>query len=693
MKLPSKLGYASCARGEYIDHEPTYLLLLNEAFSLNTWFENLSIDPVHKDIIKTDSVKSNPSLMESEGDLKKMKSVETGKMKEQPWSGRRCFRALGMTEFPRITRIKLIDTTTKEFYYCSSVKSNGRSVSSQYQLTGGMTISSWVDISSNQNSVTEHENTSPAPLVDKNMPTAEFVSSLKIHGRISAKARGKELVVAICNSNTGENFVFRIAFGLEAHCFWIPTEWYRQIVSAPTVPRGSKSQAYAVPDEYIEGPATDRLISIQAAFIRPEYTLLFVDHNVMIQFHLMQMRAAFTSRDLVPTSEFWSCLWSGNHGPVYSLEPEATLRAIDEWRLRILAHPDDLTSIFMAMKEDQSVFNGSGAQEATDQLLRAFISPQMPALYVCMHDTVWARFRKVFVEYDATRMALVLPDAKLPYVSGNSPFRMNNSGHTKYLHHIDSYRRKACTLNVDELKTAHDLGLFIPNAVIQPDGHAEVPSGISPALPTVPTVLRSDRGQGQKTVRVPNIAITMAGNGSGRTSYSPFTAQPGSDWISARREKVLSDVKADVNDTTLGLYSFRIFVDCVWSVQKLKGTPLPRGPRPLVTIGQSNRKRPLAEEIAKTAAPKKRRISLDLIENVDLVFLSYVDGLLYLVNRTGRAKTMPVGKKKPCGDNAVKLNLVQDYEQWFKWSWIYRRVCMYAFLCVVGLEVLKPGKI
>ncbi|KAJ7035751.1 hypothetical protein C8F04DRAFT_1341690 [Mycena alexandri] len=475
-----------------------------------------------------------------------------------------------------------------------------------------------VDISSNQNSVTEHENTSPAPLVDKNMPTTEFVSSLKIHGRISAKARGKELVVAICNSNTGENIVFRIAFGLEAHCFWIPIEWCRQIVSAPTVPRGSKSQAYAVPDEYIEGPATDRLISIQAAFIRPEYTLLFVDHNVMIQFHLMQTRAAFTSRDLVPTSEFWSCLWSGNHGPVYSLEPEATLRAIDEWRLRILAHPDDLTSIFMAMKEDQSVFNGSGAQEATDQLLCAFISPQMPALYICMHDMVWARFRKVFVEYDATRMALVLPDAKLPYVSGNSPLRMNNSGHTKYLHHIDSYRRKACTLNVDELKIGHDLGLFIPNAVIQPDGHAEVPSGISPALPTVPTVLRSDRGQGQKTVRVPNIAITMAGNGSGRTSYSPFTAQPGSDWISARREKVLSDVKADVNDTTLGLYSFRIFVDCVWSVQKLKGTPLPRGPRPLVTIGQSNRKRPLAEEIAKTAAPKKRRISLDLIENVDL---------------------------------------------------------------------------
>jgi hypothetical protein len=34
-------------------------------------------------------------------------------------------------------------------------------------------------------------------------------------------------------------------------------------------------------------------------------------------------------------------------------------------------------------------------------------------------------------------------------------------------------------------------------------------------------------------------------------------------------EQVLIDVKDEVNNATLGLYSFRVFVDCVWSAQKI----------------------------------------------------------------------------------------------------------------------------
>ncbi|KAF8190357.1 hypothetical protein K438DRAFT_2018693 [Mycena galopus ATCC 62051] len=395
--------------------------------------------------------------------------------------------------------------------------------------------------------------------IDANMQTADFVNHLNIRGRISAKARGKELVITICNKNTGKNFVFRIGFGLEGHCFWIPTEQYRRIVSEPTVLRGTKSQAYVIPDEYIDGPAKQRLLSLQAAFIRPEYTLLFVDHNVLITFHLMQMAPSFTSRDLRPGSVFWDDLWSRNHGPVYNQEPDAALRALDDWRLRILSKPNNLTSIYMTMKAQQDVFNGSGAQEVTDQLLLALIHPQMPALHVCAHDEVWIRFRQAFIDYDATRMALVLPEARLPYVSGDAPFRMNDSGHTKYLNQVSAYRRSIVKLSGADIEKAHELGLFVPNAVIQPDGYARVPPGIFSVTPAAPIILRADRHQ--KKAHVPNFAVTMAGSGGGRISYTPFTARPGPDWVSATRQKVLSDVKADVNGTTLGLYSFRVFVD------------------------------------------------------------------------------------------------------------------------------------
>ncbi|KAF8187043.1 hypothetical protein K438DRAFT_1973222 [Mycena galopus ATCC 62051] len=378
----------------------------------------------------------------------------------------------------------------------------------------------------------------------------------------------------------------------------MPTDWYRKIVSAPTVRRGTKSQAYLVPDEYIKGPAKGVLISIQAAFIRPKYTLVFINHNILIQFHLMQMPPDFTSHDLNPASEvFLAILWSVKHGPVYSQEPEATMRVINDWRARMIAK-NDMSLIFMAMKSEQTVFNGSGMQEAMDQLLLALIHLQMPALYVCSHNAVWCRFRQTLIDYDASRMALILPGSRLPYISGDLPFHMNNSGHTNYLSHIYAYRCKIVTLNAAYLEKAHDLGLFIPNTVIQSNGHAEVPPIMSCSNPMVGRTLRTDRGQGQKDVRIGNFAA-------------------GSDWPSAGWEKMLSDVKADVNSTTLRLYSFQIFVDCVWSIQKLRDTPLPSSPRPLIKSGNSNRKRPLVEVISKTAAPKKHRISMDNVKNID----------------------------------------------------------------------------
>lgn len=84
----------------------------------------------------------------------------------------------------------------------------------------------------------------------------------------------------------------------------MPTKVYQDIISQTPVLRGEKSFSYPIPAKYIDGPKleTDRVISIQAAFIRPDYTLVFADHNVMIQFHLMRVTDSFVPADLNPHS-------------------------------------------------------------------------------------------------------------------------------------------------------------------------------------------------------------------------------------------------------------------------------------------------------------------------------------------------------------------------------------------------------
>ncbi|KAJ6562957.1 hypothetical protein B0H10DRAFT_1966315 [Mycena sp. CBHHK59/15] len=135
-----------------------------------------------------------------------------------------------------------------------------------------------------------------------------------------------------------------------------------------------------------------------------------------------------------------------------------------------------------------------------------------------------------------------------------------------------------------------------------------VPLHAPPAIPSVKTELCADHRQA--TVKILNWAIAISGGKKEFVTYSPFTAQ--------QHETVGSDVREEVNKTTLGLYSFRIFVDCVWSAKHVKKGGLPPGHHPFVTLGQLNRKCPLAESIARTAAPKKKRVQIDDQETVNL---------------------------------------------------------------------------
>jgi hypothetical protein len=89
--------------------------------------------------------------------------------------------------------------------------------------------------------------------------------------------------------------------------------------------------------------------------------------------------------------------------------------------------------------------------------------------------------------------------------------------------------------------------------------------------------------------------------------------------LSQHSEYYLRDVSEDVNSTTLGLYSFRIFVDCAWTTQKVdQAGGFPSGRHPLLGAGQSNHKRPLAKDIANIGAKRKQTLIPIQQENLDL---------------------------------------------------------------------------
>ena len=65
------------------------------------------------------------------------------------------------------------------------------------------------------------------------------------------------------------------------------------------------------------------------------------------------------------------------------------------------------------------------------------------------------------------------------------------------------------------------------------------------------------------------------------------------------------DVLAEYNLTTLGPYSFQVFVAAGFTAKHI--TSLSVGRRPLEVDGKSHRKRPYAQEVAKTEGPSAKR--------------------------------------------------------------------------------------
>lgn len=67
--------------------------------------------------------------------------------------------------------------------------------------------------------------------------------------------------------------------------------------------QGNKSKTFVIPPKIFNSPSgMVGQIAIQAVFICPEWILTFVDHNIMITFHIMALHHPISKADLEPSS-------------------------------------------------------------------------------------------------------------------------------------------------------------------------------------------------------------------------------------------------------------------------------------------------------------------------------------------------------------------------------------------------------
>ncbi|KAF8992974.1 hypothetical protein BDZ89DRAFT_1150802 [Hymenopellis radicata] len=320
--------------------------------------------------------------------------------------------------------------------------------------------------------VSEPSNKLPRSLLNeyshlKNKSAAAILNGLQITGQLFPVARGKELIFGV------STFLIRICFGLEGHLLWIPTKEFDEMTSVPAVSRGAKSKTFTIPDHLFHGPpGSSGQASIQLFFRRPDWTLIVLDHNVMISFHVMRLHHVCTQDDLQPGSAIWNYIWSKSHGPVWHLEPEAMLCALRAWRETIIEN-EDMTAVFVAVKGNQAVNNGYGAQETTDMLWMARIHSCMPIYCIATNSELWDHFVHTHREYQLGRLHM-LATTQLANVSGDGAFRFNEDAHIRFLRTVPIYRRATVRLERDTFLSVVEQNLLNPKATLCDNGTASL---------------------------------------------------------------------------------------------------------------------------------------------------------------------------------------------------------------------------
>ncbi|KAJ3846251.1 hypothetical protein EV368DRAFT_70070 [Lentinula lateritia] len=152
------------------------------------------------------------------------------------------------------------------------------------------------------------------------------------------------------------------------------------------------------------------------------------------------------------------------------------------------------------------------------------------------------------------------------------------------------------------------MGLFDKDAVLGDDGVARVPLiPFPPAHVEIKDVPLAPR-KGCHFVKVPNYIHRIEKYQNSSTSflhvYSPFTCRLPSTWPGHNNIwSGIVDFTKSVNDSTLGPYSFKVFVDAAWTqehIQQAKSASSARhliGRRPTLRSGHANVKRPKKENI------------------------------------------------------------------------------------------------
>jgi hypothetical protein len=139
---------------------------------------------------------------------------------------------------------------------------------------------------------------------------------------------------------------------------------------------------------------------------------------------------------------------------------------------------------------------------------------------------------------------------------------------------------------------------------------------------------------GCKRVKLPNFLVALPSGSKTIKMYTPFTAKPHPSWKTTvsnllnkldlwttliiwaqSTRSVFTDVADEYNSTTLGPFSFQIFVLAAWTDKKLQGESksqaaenhrVLQGRRALDIIGKGSRKRPLSLDISRTSQEMRK---------------------------------------------------------------------------------------
>lgn len=177
------------------------------------------------------------------------------------------------------------------------------------------------------------------------------------------------------------------------------------------------------------------------------------------------------------TPQIWPYIWSISHGPSLIFEKQLAVFGLHQWRQSVVEKRNhDRKPIFLAVKGNQLVFNGYGAQETSDMLFEALILPNTSTYDVCKLDALWARFEAAVFNYQQERYKLIhapQKETKLSYISGPKPFRFNFEAHKHYVSSITTYRRQEIRITSErwsEIKKQGLINLFNPRARMQRNG-------------------------------------------------------------------------------------------------------------------------------------------------------------------------------------------------------------------------------